>query len=172
MDRHGSGLELVTKVAGVKNFNIYFLLVVIHLLACNRGMNRPTPPTNPPAPGKYSMVGTWKTDSVISYFYDASGFRGKGVYPGPQWLYFHFNSDNTWVQTFTADPASPSASGGTYTRVSDSTFTLVSTEGIDSSAACKILSLSDHVFVFSRQDSTLFNGVTPGYERRVFGLSK
>jgi hypothetical protein len=156
----------------MKNFYTYFFLVVIYLLACNRSMNPPMPPANPPAPGKYSVVGTWKTDSVISYFYDASGFRGREVYPGPQWLYFHFNSDNTWVQTFTADPAPPSVSDGTYTRTSDSTFALVSTGGINPSAPCKILSLSDHVFVFSRQDSTLFDGVTPGYDRRVFGLSK
>lgn len=130
------------------------------------------PPANPSDPGKYSVVGTWKTDSVISYFYDASGFRDREVYPGPQWLYFHFNADNTWVQTYTADPAPPLVSGGTYTRTSDTTFTLVSIGGIDSTAFCKILSLSDHVFVFSRQDSTLFDGQTPGYVRRVFGLSK
>jgi hypothetical protein len=156
----------------MKNFYIYFFLVVIYLLACNRRMNTPMPPANPPAPGKYSVVGTWKIDSVISYFYDASGFRDRQVYPGPQWLYFHFNSDNTWVQTFTADPAPPLVSDGTYTRTSDSAFTMVTTGGINPNAPCKILSLSDHVFVFSRQDSTVFDGVTPGYERRVFGLSK
>ena len=152
----------------MKNVHIYFLLAVIYLLACNRRVDTPMPP----APGKFSIAGTWKIDSVISYFYDASGFRARQVYPGPQWLYFHFNSDNTWVETFTADPASSSASGGTYTRTSDSAFTLVNPEGINPSAPCKILSLSDHVFVFSRQDSTLFDGVTPGYERRVIGLSK
>ncbi len=156
----------------MKSFYIYFLLAAIYLLACNRNMTSPKPPDNPAASGKYSVVGTWKIDSVISYFYDASGFRGKEAYPGPQWLYFHFNSDNTWAQTSTADPAPPSVSGGTYVRTSDSTFTLVSTGGINPNAACKILSLSDKVFVFSRQDSTLFDGQTRGYIRRVFGLSK
>jgi len=156
----------------MKSFYIYFLLAAIYLLACNRSMNRPGSPVNPPAPGKYSMAGTWKIDSVISYFYDASGLRGKEAYPGPQWLYFHFNSDNTWAQTSTADPSPPWVSYGTYVRTSDSTFTMVSTGGVNPSAGCKILSLSDQVFVFSRQDSTLFDGQTPGYVRRVFGLSK
>lgn len=121
------------------------------------------------------MVGNWHIDSVNTFFYYTDGsFRGSGVYVGQQDYYFHFQADHSWEESFTPDVPSNLTLNGSYTLTSDSTFTLKTPGAIDKDSAlpCKILSLSQSSFVFSKRRTTVYDGTLPGYMDYVFHMKK
>jgi len=158
----------------MKKAFIGFVLPVILLTACHKNQDYP------PAPNQISIVGKWNVDTLTTYFYDSTGLFEKGVhaYPAgaPDYPYrFQFNDDLSWVESihFPIDPDYIAAIGN-YTITSDSTFTLIYTTAVPASEIepCKILSLTDTSFVFSKELATFFNGMDPGYIKYVFQLTK
>lgn len=164
---------LTLKKYNVKKTAIVFLISTGLLSACHKDQMGPmnTPP---------SIIGIWNVDTLTTYFYDSSGLREKGVHVYPigavDYPYrFRFNNDFSWIESshFPNDP-DYIASNGTYTVSSDSTFTLEYTTAVSSKEIepCKILSLTNTSFVFSKQLATVFNGTDSGYIKYVFKLTK
>ena len=146
------------------------MLTILALSACNKHQSNPS---NPPG-GQPGIVGKWNIISVTTYFYDSAGLRNPGgnVYPGQPYYYFQFNTDKSWVESIVPDTLSDLGITGTYALTSDSTFNLVNPLAIQPVTPCKILSLTDTLFVFSHQHATAFNGTDSGYIKYVFQLKK
>ena len=158
----------------MKRTIVGFVLPVILLTACHKD------PGNPVMPNQISIVGKWNVDTVTTYFYDAGGLRqtGVNVYPAgaPDYPYrFQFNNDHSWAESshFPSD-ADYIVATGTYVLTSDSTFTLTYPSAVagKETEPCKIISISGTSFVFSKELSTVFNGIDPGYIKYVFRLTK
>ena len=152
-----------------------FVVTAMLVIACRKEKANPSMP-----PGQPSMVGKWKVDSVITYFYDTAGLRGSNVaYPGIPDIFtynFQFNTDNSWNESFFISPQDTIyvLAKGTYITTSDSTFTLLNPDATPGtmSEACKELSLTSHLFIFSKDRPTIFNGNDPGFIRYVFRLTR
>ena len=152
-----------------------FTLSVILLSACKKDQPNPVA-----GPGQYSIVGEWNVDTLTTYFYDSTGLREKGVhvYPAgaPDYPYhFRFNNDDSWVESLHLPSDSDYvAANGTYTFTSDSAFSLTYVTAVltKETEQCKIISLTNTSFVFSKQLSTVFNGTDPGYIKYVYQLTR
>jgi hypothetical protein len=149
-------------------------LLVLILAACNKNQ------MNPASPEQVSFIGMWNVDTVTAYFYDSSGLREMGVhvYPAdaPDYpFHFQFNDDYSWSESLHLPTDSDYvAATGMYTITSDSAFTLMYNNAATTREMepCKILSLTDTTFVFSKELSTVFNGNDSGYIRYVYQLTK
>ena len=130
--------------------------------------------------GQPTIIGAWNIDNVTSYFYDTTGLRDSvHDYPAVTndiYYRYQFNADQTWNESFASSPQGSFqlSSGGTYTITSDSTFTLFNPGAITNqvSEPCTILSLTSSSLIFSKEQSTVFNGNDPGYIKNVFRLTK
>jgi hypothetical protein len=158
----------------MKKAFIGLVLSSISLIACKK--YHPLMPQGQP-----SISGTWMVNSVTTYYYDAAGLRGSNTYnysggPGNPRYNFDFNTDQSWDESYSASSQDPLhlIASGTYAVTSDSSFTLVypNASPATTNEPCKILSLENNLFVFSKQLTTVFNGTDPGYIQYVFHLSK
>lgn len=158
----------------MKKTIIGFALSAVLLAACHK--NQVTPAT---ATGQPSIVGNWNVDAITSYSYDAAGLRDSSFYiypglPNNDYYSFRFNADNSWVELFSSSSQGPlhTAASGDYTITSDSSFTLLYPGAITNSMnePCTILTLTNNLFIFSKQRATVFNGTDPGYIKYVFRL--
>lgn len=149
-------------------------LAAVLLMACHKDH------TGSQGPSQLSIVGKWNIDTVTTYFYDSTGLREKGVhaYPvgAPDYPYhFLFNNDNSFMESIHLPSDSDYvAATGTYSFTSDSSFTLTyptAAAGKDVEP-CKIISLTNTSFVFSKQLATVFNGTDPGYIKYVYQLTR
>lgn len=128
----------------------------------------------PALPARGAMAGSWRIDSVTTYFYDSTGInsigvQGYGHFPG---YIFTFNPDSSWVETMQDSTLTQGISNGTYTITSDSTFTLLIPNATPSTAVepCKIVSLTGTLFIFSTLKRRLVNGTASEYIKYVFRL--
>lgn len=120
-----------------------------------------------------AMVGKWTIDSVVTIAYDLNGnvLNGSGhVFVDSTNSYFQFNADATWRESLLPDSLADAGLNGQYTVTSDTTFTISGSNRTDE--PCRIVSLSDSVFIFSHQRSADFNGMIPGFLQYVFHMSK
>jgi hypothetical protein len=150
------------------------VLSVLFLIACNKnGGDRVVPP------GQLSIAGKWNVDSVNVFFFDATGSLDSSEigypiadlkYP----LYFQFNGDQSWSESLAAGLDTTVVAEGIYNYASNNTFTLIYPDANPARKVepCKIISLSNSSFIFSKQVSTIFNGTEPGYIKYVFRLTK
>lgn len=128
---------------------------------------------NMPSPGTNSIAGKWTILSVQVIPRDSTGkaMNDSATYSEPNYYYFQFNNDLTWLENLTPD-LSPAGESGTYTLKGDTGFTLVNKNLPLQPEECKILSLTNTSFEFSHQRTTLFNGITPGYLEYVFKMRR
>jgi len=155
----------------MKKTIIGLLLFVVLIAACRK--NQINPITEAP-----SIIGQWTVSDVTSFFYDSTGLRGT-VHNYPTMgnnIYFRyqFNNDQTWSQSFSSSLQGPFqlSSDGTFSITSDSTFTLFNPNATSDrmTIPCTISSLTTTMFMFSTKESTVFNGIDPGYIKAVFRL--
>jgi hypothetical protein len=160
----------------MKKTIICLVLAVIVFAACRKNQINPTMPTGQP-----SVIGNWNVETITTYMYDASGLRDSTIYTYPAMsgndhYSFRFNTDDSWVESFSSSSQDPLhiAANGTYTITSDSSFTLLYPAATITrmSEPCKIVSLTNDLFIFSKQLATVFNGTDPGYIKYVFRLTK
>jgi hypothetical protein len=153
-----------------------FVLPVILLIACRKNQINPMQPRDQP-----SIVGKWNVEAITTYVYDAAGLRDSSLYtypalPSNDYYSFRFNADHSWVDSFSSSSQDPLhiAANGTYMITSDSSFTLSYPGAITNkmNESCKILSLTNALFIFSKQLPTVFNGTDSGYLKYVFRLTK
>lgn len=157
----------------MKQLLLFLGLSAVVLIACKKHQD------NPPVRGvQATVVGQWKLDSVTTYFYNANGsLRPNGVntYPGEPGWFMVFNTDKSWQEIVNQvnQIIVPEADvEGTYTFTSDSTFTLSIPKATTTDFPCKIFSLSQSAFVYSKRWVTTFNGTEPGYIDYVYHLTK
>ena len=155
---------------------IGLILSVIFLAACSKNLdNRAI------SPGGVSIAGKWNVDSVFTYFYNAAGALDSSEIsypvsiPGIYYpLYFKFNNDYSWSEALIVRVDTTIVSKGTYSYTSDSTFDLMYPDAVPAmkDELCKIVSLTNSSFSFSKMLPTVFNGTDSGYIKRVFKLLK
>jgi len=160
----------------MKKAMIGLFLPVIFFASCSRGGgNRAM------SPGGISITGKWNVDSVTTYFYNATGLLDSSEVsyplsiPGIYYpLYFKFNDDYSWSEALIVRVDTSIVSKGTYSYTSDSTFDLVYPDAVPAKKdePCKIISLTNSVFTFSKTFATVFNGTDSGYIKHVFKLLK
>ena len=158
----------------MKKVAISLFVSALLLVACHKDHSNAT------VPAKTSMVGKWNIDSVTTYFYDSTGLREKGVhvYPvgAPDYPYrFQFNSDYSFSEEMHLTSAPDYIiNNGNYSLTSDSSFTLIYPNAVAGKEVepCKILSLTNTSFAFSKQLATVFNGTDPGYIKYVYKLTR
>ena len=150
----------------MKNIFKVFAFVTI-LVACKKNQG------NMPTPGGNQITGKWTILSVTVIPYDSTGkaMSDSATYPEPDYYYFQFNNDLTWLENLTPD-LSPAGESGTYSLKADTGFTLINKNLPLQPEECKILSLTSTSFQFSHQRPTLFNGVTPGSLEYIFKMKK
>ena len=121
-----------------------------------------------------SIVGKWTINSVTVVPLDstATAINSGTTYPEPSYYYFSFTSSNTWLENLAPDPNSSIEESGTYEIHGDTSFTLMNTNAPSKAVECRIDTLMASKFVFTNQRSTLYNGITPGYLKYIFHLSK
>jgi len=130
--------------------------------------------------GQPSILGEWRVTSISTYNYDATGLRDSSLYsysgPNSDKYTFDFNNDHSWTELFSVSPQDPLhvAANGIYSITSDTSFTLMypSASITRMNEPCKIQSLTNVLFIFSKQLPTVFNGTDPGYIKYVFRLSR
>jgi len=158
----------------VKKTIIGILLPVIILIACKKnGGDRVVPP------GQLSIAGKWNVDSVNVFFYDAAGSLDSSEIGYPiadlkYALYFQFNGDQSWSESLAAGSDTTVVAEGTYSYTSNNTFDLTypNANPARKIEPCKIISLTNGSFIFSKQLPTVFNGTQPGYIKYLFRLTK
>ncbi|HEV8507242.1 MAG TPA: hypothetical protein VGQ53_17650 [Chitinophagaceae bacterium] len=152
------------------------LLPVILLVSCSKGGD-----TRAMSPGGVSITGKWNVDSVTTYFYNAAGLLDSSEIsyplsiPGIYYpLYFKFNNDYSWSEALIVRVDTTIVSKGTYSYTSDSTFDLMYPDAVPSmkDEPCKIVSLTNSSFSFSKMFPTVFNGTDSGFIKHVFKLLK
>lgn len=121
-----------------------------------------------------SIVGKWTINSVTVVPLDSTttAINSGTTYPEPSYYYFLFTTANTWLENLAPDPASGLEESGTYQLHGDTSFTLTNTNAPAKAVECRVDTLTNSKFVFSSQRSTLYNGITPGYLKYIFHLSK
>ena len=153
-----------------------FILPVIFLAACNKNNDN-----GAMSPGGVSIAGKWNVDSVFTYFYNAAGSLDSSQIsypisiPGVYYpLYFKFNNDYSWSEAVIVRVDTTIVSKGTYSYTSDSTFELMYPDAVPTMTdeLCKIVSLTNSSFSFSKMLPTVFNGTDSGYMKHVFKLLK
>ena len=142
------------------------------LAACNKPASPHMPMPTPS--GHATIVGRWTIDTVTTYFYDSTGYRGGNIYPGQPYYYFQFNSDSSWVESLDPNVLADQGITGIYSFSSDSVFTLINPLATMPSerTPCKIVSLTAHSFMFYKLKPTAFNGTDSGYIEYWFKLRK
>ena len=146
------------------------LLLLLLATACSRnsGGNN-IPPTGLQA----NMTGKWIINTVTLFYFDSTGARygsGKFVDSVPTGYYYQFNSNNTWMEVL-ADSLSINGLGGTWSISNDSSFVLVNPAAPEPEP-CKMDTLTSGIFVFHHERGTHYNGVTPGYIRYLFHMTR
>ena len=126
-----------------------------------------------PSPQAKKIAGKWNIITVTVIPHDSTGkvMNDGTVYTEPSYYYFQFNANFTWVENL-APNVNPIGESGTYTLHADTAFTLVNKNVPSQPEECKILSLTDTLFIFSHQRATLYNGITPGFLEYIFKLQK
>jgi len=148
--------------------NVFILIAAVTILvACNKNQG------NMPAPGGNAITGKWTILSVTVIPHDSTGkvINDSAVYTEPDYYYFQFNNDLTWLENLTPD-LSPAGESGTYVLKADTGFTLINKNLPSQPEECKILSLTNTTFEFSHQHPTLYNGVTPGVLEYIFKMKR
>ncbi|MBN8852835.1 MAG: hypothetical protein BGO55_03670 [Sphingobacteriales bacterium 50-39] len=150
----------------MKNIFIFFAFATA-FAACNKNQG------NMPSPGGNKITGKWTILSVTVIPHDSTGklMNDSAVYTEPNYYYFQFNNDLTWLENLTPD-LSPAGESGTYSLKDDTGFTLVNKNLPSQPEECKILSLTNTSFEFSHQHPTLYNGVTPGFLEYIFRMKR
>jgi len=144
-------------------------LLVITLAACKK-----TQILTPPVQTGNKIAGKWTIISVTVIPRDSTNqpINSGTVYPEPSYYYFQFNTDNSWVESLSPTTDDSLGESGNYVLHADTGFTLINVNLPSSPVECKIVSITDTAFVFTRQRPTKFNGVTPGYLEYLFKLKK
>jgi hypothetical protein len=146
---------------------ILFIAFLAALAACKKDQG------NTPSPGNNTITGKWTILSVTVVPHDATGkvINDSAVYAEPNYYYFQFNNDLTWLENLTPD-LSPAGEGGTYTLQNDTGFTLINKNLPTQPVVCRILSLTGSALEFTHQRPTLYNGITPGFLEYIFKTRK
>jgi hypothetical protein len=148
-----------------------FTLVLLLFPACSRN----TGGNSMNAPGLLANItGKWTFNNVTTFFFDSSGTlrnNGKNTYASPPGSFFGFNSNNTWTEILLPDTLSINGMGGTWSVNGDSLFTLVNPAASEPEP-CKMDTLTSSLFVFHHERATHYNGVTPGYIRYLFHMTR
>ena len=146
------------------------LLCVLLAPACSRSSGDNTMiPTGLQA----MMNGKWTINTVTLYYFDSTGAsygNGKFIDTVPPGYYYQFNSNRTWTEML-ADSLSVNGMGGTYTIADDSSFTLVNSAA-PTPEPCHMDTLTASTFVFHHERGTHYNGITPGYIRYLFHMTR
>ena len=161
----------------MKTIIIGLVLPLIFLFACSkRGGYHAVPPE------QLSIAGKWNIDSVDLYFYNKAGMldSSENGYPGPlppglnYPFYFQFNDDHSWLEALVVRTDTTIAAKGTYSYTSSTTFDLMYPDATPSKKdeSCNILSLTNTLFIFSKQLPTVFNGTDSGSIKYVYKLMK
>lgn len=158
-----------TRIATMKVYQ-FTLLCVLLASACSRNSGgNSMMPTGLQA----VMTGKWTINTVTLYYFDPSGApygSGKFVDAVPTGYYYQFNSNSTWMEIL-ADSLSVNGLGGTYSIAGDSTFILLN-PAAPGPETCRMDTLTSSTFVFHHERATLYNGVTPGYIRYLFHMTR
>ena len=158
----------------MKKGTLLLIVEAVVLIACHKNQLNPVTRLSQP------IVGKWNVDTLTTYFYDSGRLLQMDVhvYPvgAPDYPYrFQFNNDLSWTESFHS-PGDPDyvAANGTYSFNSDTTFILmyVAAAAGKQVEPCKIISVTDTSFVFSKELRTFFNGTDPGYIKYVFQLTR
>jgi len=146
-----------------------FILIaaVTTFVACNKNQG------NMPSPGNNKILGKWTILSVTVVPHDSTGkvINDSAVYTEPNYYYFQFNNDLTWLENLTPD-LSPAGESGSYLLKDDTGFTLINKNLPSQPEDCKILSLTNTAFEFSHQRPTKYNGITPGILEYIFKMAR
>ena len=148
----------------------FVLLCVLLASACSRGSGG-----NPMMPSglQAMMTGKWTINTVTLYYFDSTGApfgAGKFIDTVPSGYYYQFNNNNTWTEIL-ADSLSVNGIGGTWSTADDSSFTLMNPAAAEP-VPCHMDTLTAGIFVFYHERGTHFNGVTPGYIRYRFHMTR
>lgn len=147
-------------------------LLSLSLTACHK--NSGGNPPKPPAGLQAKMTGKWTINYVTLFYFDSTGApfgAGSAIYMAPPGYSYQFNSDKTWTENFVPDSLSGIGMGGTYATSGDSSFTLVN-PAAPMPEPCKMDTLTANLFVFYHEAGTHYNGVTPGYIRYRFHMTR
>jgi hypothetical protein len=128
---------------------------------------------SPPTGLQAKITGKWTINTVTLYYFDSTGALfgpGKFVDTVPSGYYYQFNSNSTWMEVL-ADSLSINGMGGTYTITGDSSFSLIN-PAVTGPEDCRLDTLTSSLFVFHHQRGTHYNGVTPGYIRYQFHMTR
>jgi hypothetical protein len=147
----------------------FTLVILLPFLACSRNSGDTM---NPPTGLQAKMSGKWTINTVNSLFFDSTNvLRGSNLYVCPPGYSYQFNSNNTWTELLVPDTLSANGMGGTYTITGDSSFTLVN-PAAPAPVPCRMDTLTASIFVFHHERGTHYNGVTPGYIRYLFHMTR
>jgi hypothetical protein len=130
--------------------------------------------TNMPSTQGSKITGKWKIITVTVIPLDSTG-KAKNTgntITEPSLYYFEFNADNTWTETFMADPNANLGEHGTYRLYGDAGFGLINTNAPAKAVDCRIVTLTNTSLTFKFARPTLFDGITPGYLQYIFQLEK
>jgi hypothetical protein len=158
-----------TQIATMKAYPITLLCVLLSS-ACSRNSSGNS---MIPAGLQAMMTGKWTINTVTLYYFDSTGApfgNGKFVDVVPSGYYYQFNSNSTWTEML-SDSLSVNGMGGTYSISGDSSFTLVN-PAAPSPEICGMDTLNASTFVFHHSRGTHYNGVTPGYVRYLFHMTR
>ncbi|HEY4108454.1 hypothetical protein [Puia sp.] len=147
------------------------LLLLLFVSACSRDHENSMPP--PPTGLQAMMTGKWTINNVTTLYFDSTGEPfgvGKNLYVTPPGYYFQFNSNSTWMEVL-ADTLSINGMEGTYSIAGDSSFILVN-PAAPGPETCIVDTLTSSMFVFHHERSTHYNGVTPGFLRYRFHMTR
>lgn len=148
----------------------FTLLCLVLASACSRSSGGNS---MMPAGLQAMMTGKWTINTVTLYYFDSTGApfgTGKFVDQVPPGYFYQFNSNSTWTEIL-SDSLSINGMGGTYSIAGDSSFTLVN-PAASSPEPCHMDTLTSSTFVFYHERSTHYNGVTPGYIRYLFHMTR
>jgi hypothetical protein len=145
------------------------LLLLIASAACKKTKSEL------PVTSNNKIVGRWHIETVTVIPRDSTGaiMNPGTTYPEPSYYYFNFNNDGTWVEVLSPAAEADLGESGTYALHADTSFSLTNVNAPAlPPVECKVVSISDTLFVFTHQKATLYNGVTRGYLEYVFKLNK
>jgi hypothetical protein len=146
------------------------LIGLLFLSACSRNS---AGNSMMPAGLQAMMTGKWTINTVTLYYFDSTGaLYGPGTFVDnvPSGYYYQFNSNSTWTEIL-SDSLSVNGMGGTYSLAGDSSFILVN-PAAPAPETCRMDTLTASTFVFYHERATHYNGVTPGYIRYRFHLTR
>ena len=129
---------------------------------------------SPPTGLQAKMGGKWTINTVTTLAFDPTGAPygpGKNVYVCPPGYSYQFNSNNTWTEILLPDSLSIGGMSGTFSISGDSSFTLVN-PAAPTPEPCHMDTLTASMFVFHHERGTHYNGVTPGYIRYLFHMTR